>query len=180
MIEKGVILSLVLISACAFIQILTAHILKLRRTFPLLMSLLFMSLPIYVFLFLQIAPAVDRLALCNGLFLHLLIFFNYVQCFYYITQPVTIRMLEEFLKAPGERLTLEELKTSYGLSHMIQARLETLAQNGYARRQGDRYALAPRGKFFAEAFQGVRKLFGVTYYLDQNVFGEEAKTHHAE
>ena len=104
--ENRIVLSLSVIFACAVIQILTAHTLRPGRTFPLLIGLLVVSFPVYVFLFLRTTTSVDRLALFNGLFLHSLFFFNYMQCFYYITQPVTIRMLEEFMKAPGERLTL--------------------------------------------------------------------------
>ena len=163
----GIILSLTVIFACAVVQILTAHTLRPERTFPFLIGLFVVSFPVYVFLFVHTAASANRLALFNGLFLHSLFFFNYMQCFYYITQPVTIRMLEEFLKAPGERLTLEELKKIYGLTHMIQTRLETLARNGYARQEGDRYLLTRRGRFFAESFSGVRTLFGVPYYLDR-------------
>lgn len=165
--ENRIVLSLSVIFACAVIQILTAHTLRPQRTFPLLIGLLVVSYPVYVFLFFRTTTSVDRLALFNGLFLHSLFFFNYMQCFYYITQPVTIRMLEEFMKAPGERLTLGELKKSYGLTHMIQTRLETLTRNGHVRQEGDRYLLTRRGRFFAESFRGVRTLFGVPYYLDR-------------
>lgn len=176
---KGVLIGLFLTTNCIWAQIALSHRLRPRSTFVILVGLFVPSLTVYVILYTVAPPTLNflpeaysqtpfYLGLFNGLLLHLLFYGTYIQCFYYLSTPLTFRILEEFLKSDGGFLTLSELKGRYGLSHIIQGRLERLAVNGYIQNEKERYCVTKKGRFFAAVFKGVRRFFGMPYYLNLN------------
>ena len=163
---KGIIISFLLTAVMVLLQILIAHIFKPRMMFRLVGTIFLLSIPAYVILSSRISH-LNALGFANGLVVHFLIFFNYVQCLYYFTRPVTLRMTIEFLRARGRTLTIHELKEGYNSRHMIQSRLDLLVVNGYAMKTDFGYELTGKGKYLSKVFLLLRKLFGVPYYLEQ-------------
>lgn len=149
------------------LQILIGHLFRPGRTFPLFVGLFLLSLPAYVLLSFQ--NGLSDFGFLGGLVIYLLLYCNYIQCFYYIATPLTLRMVEEFFCAPGGFLSLLELKERYGVAQIIRERLVTLEKSGYLKKEGERCLLTRRGNFFAQAFKLLRKIFGVPYYLEVGV-----------
>ena len=164
---KGIIISFLLTAVMVLLQILIAHIFKPRMMFRLVGTIFLLSIPAYVILSSRI-PHLNALGFANGLVVHFLIFFNYVQCLYYFTRPVTLRMTIEFSRARGRALTVQELQGIYSSKHMIESRLNLLVLNGYATRTQLGYELTRKGMYFSQLFLFLRKLFGVPYYLEQS------------
>ena len=166
----GILLSLLLVLIDALSQILLTHLFRPRRIFNVFVGLFFASLLIFGVLYVKISNLPSFLGFANGLVVYALLYGGYIQCFYYVSQPVTLRMLEEFLKTPGGMLQISGLKENYGLEHMIHSRLETLVLNGHAMKEGKRYLLTGKGKFLARIFKIFRKILGTPYYLDTETF----------
>lgn len=173
---KGILLSPLLIAGCILAQIVISHCLRPRITFVILIGLFVISLPLYVLLYLATPPTLGflpdatsqtpfALGLLNGLLVHLLLYGSYIQCFYYLSTPLTLRILEEFLNAERGFLRLSELRERYGLHHILQGRLERLAANGYIQEEKECYRVTKKGRFFAAVFKAVRRFLGVPYYL---------------
>lgn len=101
------------------------------------------------------------LNLLNGLLLHLLLFCTFMEWYYCVDRPVTLRILVEAWKRKGEPLERANLYRSYGLDYMIGRRLEALASSGYLEARGERYYLTRKGKLFAAVFERGSRLFGV-------------------
>lgn len=100
------------------------------------------------------------LNILNGSLLHLLLFCTFMEFYYYIDRPITLRILVEAKKA-GHRLDRNQLDQAYDLNYMIQRRLEILAATGYLKPEGGRYYLTFRGRFLASIFARGSALFGV-------------------
>lgn len=82
--------------------------------------------------------------------------------FYYaVAQPVTLRILVEAKKSPQGILEKNRLYQNYSLRFMIQKRLSALVQSGYLAKEGERYFLTAKGKWFARIFLKGSELYGV-------------------
>lgn len=101
------------------------------------------------------------LNLFNGILLHLLLFCTFMEFYYCIDRPVTLRILAEAKKSADHILRLDKLYRSYDLEYMIGRRLEALMSSGYLFKKEDRYYLTSKGKFFAGIFEKGSALFGV-------------------
>ena len=159
---KGGLVSLFWIACWIFAQILIFHWTN-RRMFRTMTYLFLLTLPAYVASYLLTSPTLGflpqgltqtpfLLGLWNGLGLHLLLCLTYLACFYYVDRPVTLRMLQEFLKAPKGELTLSQLKAVYGLRNMIGRRLEGMKEGGLVLEQEGRYSLTPKGQILGRIF----------------------------
>jgi hypothetical protein len=166
-----------LVVAWVATQIVVVHAVRPVRMFNA-MSLLFVpTVPAFLALFVltppdlfglppQLAAGPTRLGALNGLMVHLLLYCTWVEAFYYIDRPVTLRILVEFVKAPRHRLTLEAIRAVYGLEQMISGRLEIMRVNGYVAERSGRYVLTGKGRLFARLIRAVRRTLGVPYYFE--------------
>ncbi|MBI4224441.1 MAG: hypothetical protein HY609_05860 [Deltaproteobacteria bacterium] len=101
------------------------------------------------------------LNILNGALLHLLFFCNFMAFYYAVAQPVTLRILVEAKKSPQGILEKNRLYQNYSLRFMIQKRLSALVQSGYLAKEGERYFLTAKGKWFARIFLKGSELYGV-------------------
>lgn len=101
------------------------------------------------------------LNLLNGALLHLLFFCTFMEFYYCVDRPITLRILVETKKEPEQKLNPEKLYQSYPLEYMIQRRLEALTACGYLLEREGYYHLTPKGRFFAKIFEYGSRLFGV-------------------
>lgn len=174
---KGIILSFISTAILILLHIIVIQLFKPRKMFETLLFIYFLSAVAYT-LFYVTSPSelyvfskswyerATVLDFLNGLFVQLLLFFNYVQILYYLTRPVTLRILMEFLSAPDSRLSISELNEKYRVHEMIRSRLELLLMHGYVKSESGRYQLKKKGRYMVNACLFLRRLFGIPYYLD--------------
>jgi hypothetical protein len=173
---KGVVLSVALVVVWTVAQIVAVHVLRPTRMFVVLTALFAATVPIYVVLYaitpanLGVLPAAwaatpPALGLADGLLVHGLLYCTWMQGFYYVDRPVTLRLLVEFVKAPGGSLTLAQMRAVYGLPQMIERRLISLRDNGYVEERDGRFVLTPKGRLFARGIAGLRRALGARYYF---------------
>ena len=86
--------------------------------------------------------------------------------FHFITLPdrsVTLRMLVELQRTPGQTLSLKDLSDRYSVRAMIGSRLDQLAEGHFLDIRPDgTLALKPRGQAFGRFVTGGRRLFRIT------------------
>ncbi|MDP3920172.1 MAG: hypothetical protein Q8R76_05135 [Candidatus Omnitrophota bacterium] len=173
---RGVLLSLSLTAVGIIVQIVTAHALRPRKMFNHALLIFVGSFPVFVFLYYATAvfwpglPAAEAgmselPGLINGLLFHALLFLNYVQCLYYLTQPVTLRVLMEMARSGDAVVRGRAINAMHSFDHMVSTRFEVLVLHQFARREGERYYLTQKGERFALVFKFLRRLFGISYYL---------------
>ena len=173
---RGILISAVLIPIGIAFQILIAHIFQPKKLFNLAATIFLLSLPVYGaayfyfpeaghVLWWQIELPAHPIGFINGFIVHLFLFLNYVQCLYYFSRPVTLRVVIEFFQAKGQALTISELQHRYNLKKMIESRLSLLTLHCYLVQRGIGYELTRKGKIFAALFLFLRRFFGVPYYL---------------
>ena len=136
-----------------------------QKKFQIYTLLFLVKIPVYVILYVMTLDS-SGVGFFNGLLWHFLFYATFVECLNYVDRPVTLRMLIEFLKAPGGFLTVDTLQSRYGIPDMIRKRLDDMLTNGYLIRDGERYRLTPRGRNAARIFRLIRALLGVRYYLE--------------
>ena len=174
---KGVLLSLALIALWAVVQIAVIHATRPVRLFFAITALFGATIPVYVAVYLLTPPDLyvlsaavagtpATLGLANGLLVHVLLYCTWMEAFYYVDRPVTLRILVEFVKAPGGYLTLSDMRRVYGLEQMIVWRLESMRTNGYVVERDGRFTLTRKGRVFAIGISMVRRFLGVPYYFD--------------
>lgn len=165
---KGILLACIFIFILFGIQVLMVHTLHPKRLFNTLLLIFLMSLPVYGFAYLDLADADSsrRFSLVNGLLVYWLLFLSYVQSLYYISRPVTLRILGEFLRSDGRNLTEEDLQDRYSVASMIRSRLDLLVLNRFLTERNGEYRLTPKGDVLAHIIILIRRIFGVRYYLD--------------
>ncbi len=168
---RGIFLAFLLTTASVILQILMARIRPPRRFFNFAFGIYLLSIPLFVIFYPRPVFAglgdATILGLANGLLVHLLLFFNYMQGIYYFTRPVTLRILIEFLQAKDHYLTRQTLQDHYHLKYMIGSRFDLLVVNGYLLKQGERFELTAKGRIFSSLFLFLRNFFGVPYYLER-------------
>lgn len=174
---KGLLLSIIVVLTSVVAQAVVVHMLRPVKVFNTMALLFLLTVPVFLVLYditprdLYVLPeslarTPAALGCLNGLLVHILLYCTWVEAFYYIDRPVTLRILVEFAKSPGGYLTLSEIRGVYGLEQMITSRLESMRINGYLEEQYDRYILTRKGKALARAIQLVRQALRVPYYFD--------------
>jgi hypothetical protein len=85
--------------------------------------------------------------------------------FHFMTLPdrsVTLRILVEVLRSPGQALSLSALGARYGVKTMISSRLDQLSAGGFIEVSGDgRITLTTKGLAFGRFVSSGRRLFGI-------------------
>lgn len=93
------------------------------------------------------------MGLFHAYFLHLLLYFAWVECFYHVERAVSLRFLIEILRHPDETAPIDEIRGKYNVREMVETRLEALRDHGFAEQRGDTWHLKPKGLLFARAMQ---------------------------
>ena len=167
---KGIIISFLLSLVWIGAQIAAVHLRKPRRVFLLLLSLFTITMPLFplayfltprdlFFLPQRCSLTPLWLGLSAGLLLHVLIFFAYVEFFYYVERSVTLRMLVELRKRPESPLEL--IQETYGVEGMVRERMEAMRENGFVRRINGSWLLTRKGSVFAKTFILFRSLLNL-------------------
>ena len=162
---SGVLLSFVLICFSVLVHLVIVRIFRPKRGFTVFLNIFVVFFGLYFLLFRFLRTS-DIVGLINGPIFFVLAYCNYILCYYYVSQPVTLNMLQEFLKARGGKLTIGQLKENYSLTQMIDSRVKAMTLNGYVFNQKNHLQLTKKGKMFVFILRGLRKLFGVPYYLE--------------
>lgn len=165
---KGMVISLLLCNCWILAQLLVFHFISNRRTFRTLTLLFLLSLPLYGVGYLGTPPHLGflpdafaqtplLLGLLNGLGLHVLFYFTYLACFYYVERPLTWRILIPLLRTADGKMTLSELKEVYGLTYVIQRRLVGMEEGGLVIQREGKYFLTSKGERLGKFFHFARK-----------------------
>jgi hypothetical protein len=145
----------------SFLFFLVLHVIVIRRrpdssAFQALVAscALFATLDAGAWLWLMIAggqpladyPATDiAVAGVASLALYGLLSFDYVIGWFNLGETARrIRLLRELARAPGQRMTADELLRVYNADMIVTARLGRLVSSGQLRVDGDRYRLGGR------------------------------------
>ncbi|MFQ5915292.1 MAG: hypothetical protein ACE5JS_19150 [Nitrospinota bacterium] len=183
---KGLVLSLVLVLFWVLAQLVVVHTLRPVRIFNAMTLLFAPTFPAFIGVYALTPPSFFglpeglthtpmALGLVNGLMVHLLLYCTWVEGFYCVDRPVTLRILVEFVKAPSGTLTLGQMQSVYSLEEMVIRRLESMQVNGYLEERAGRYVLTPKGRAMAGAIRFLRRALGASYYLEMAPpLGEEA------
>jgi hypothetical protein len=138
------------------IQIIWMHVRPAENRFKAMLTGYLLSLPFVVAAYECInrataipMPELWGIGLFFAYFLHLLIFFFYVEGFYHVERSVTLRFLVEILRRSPPGARLEDILTDYNPDVMISARLKTLAENNFIECRKGRWRLKPRGRRLA-------------------------------
>lgn len=167
---KGIIISLALTFLWVAAQVTIFHIRRPRRVFLSMVYLFSMTLPLFPLVYLITPPdlfflprhcsrASEWLGLGTGFFAHILLFFAYVEFFYYVERSVTLRLLVEFRKSPGT--ALDEVRKIYGMERMVAERLEVMKENGFTNLKDGVWGLTTRGRLFARTFILARRFLNL-------------------
>ncbi len=137
-------------------QNLWMHLLPTPRRFRAMVLGYLLSLPLVFFVYRWLpvwwqptpgeAPAMGWI---HAYVLHFLLFAFYGECFFHVERSVTLRLLVEILFAGPRGADLEGLRNQYPVGDMIAQRLEVLRENGFVRREGERWLLLPKARLLA-------------------------------
>lgn len=161
----GLLISYSLISLWIVVQVLVFHIFSVRDKFKTLTVLFLPTLPVFGLAYWSLSGKTSLLEMSdliwfgNGLFVHCLLYGAWVQFFYAVERPVTLRILEELSKSPDQTLSISQMQEIYGLGHMISRRLDALVSSGYCIEKEGRYFLTGQGRAFAVFFKLGRHIF---------------------
>lgn len=171
---KGISLSLLLAAAWVAAQVVLVRVRPPASHFRAATFLFAPTLPLLVAAYLAtppdlriLPPALARtpglLGLANALLFHLLIYCTWMEFYYYVERPLTLRILVEVDRAGAA--DVERLRAAYRPDEMIRRRLESMRENGHVRLDGGRYVLTPRGRRLARSIARLRALVGLPYYV---------------
>lgn len=169
---KGIVISLILTLGWVVAHIALFHVRRPEKMFNTLLILFSFTIPLYPVIYFSSPPdlyflpgGMSRtpvpLGIVSGLILHLLLFFTYVEFFYYIARAITLRLLVEMLMPGGRGVSLEVIQREYNVQTMVIARLDAMVQNGFVRRSGARFVTTPRGARYARISMFFRRLINL-------------------
>lgn len=132
----GILTSFSLCFIWFWVQLVVAHITNLNQRARFWIYSYAVTIP----LFILICVGFDSsfLGIVNGLAMHIILFFTYVACHYYVERPITLRILLE-LAFQKNNSNLELLKNEYRVDDMLTRRLEALERGNLIRRDGGRF-----------------------------------------
>lgn len=166
---KGLILAGGLVLLWGLVQLAVFRARRPRSAFQSMLACGLPTFPLYVVLYVatpgdlgilpaQLAATPFWLGLLNGAVLHVALFLTGVQFYFHVARSISVRLLMEFRRAPGQRLSREELERAYGVEDVVGPRLEAMVRNGYLRQEGDCYFVRPRGRLGAWVGATMRRL----------------------
>jgi len=169
---KGIVISLILTLGWVAAHIALFHVRRPEKMFHTLLILFSLTVPLYPVIYFSSPPDLHflpggmsrtpvPLGIVSGLILHLLLFFTYVEFFYYIARAVTLRLLVEMRMSGGRGVSLEEIQREYNVQTMVIARLDAMMQNGFVRRSGACFVTTPRGRRYARISMFFRRLINI-------------------
>lgn len=174
---KGLILSFLLVLLWIAVKLIALHVLRPKSVFPVATLLFALTVPAYLALYLGTSPDLFVLppglvssnplfGLVNGLIVHFMLYCTWMEFYYAVVPPLTLRILQELMTTPDGRLTYEQLQAVYGLEAMIDRRLKTLTVNGYVEERNGKIHLTSKGEILSKGIQLFRAFFATPYYLD--------------
>ena len=157
MMLHGLIVAVVVSLGWILLQNLLMHMRPAENRMLAMVTGYVLSLP-FVFVLYRWTPMVRSvpghpesfdMGLVNAYFLHMMLFFQYGNCFYHVERSVTIRFLVELLKHGDRGASLDTVQTQYSLDEMIQQRMEVMRDRGLVELRGKTWHLLPKGLLLA-------------------------------
>ncbi len=87
------------------------------------------------------------------------LFVLYMPFYYTLSASLSVRTLLALKGAPDGRAPLAQLVERFSSVEVVRGRLETMAANGYLRREGEAYRLTPKGLWVATVFRAIKKIW---------------------
>lgn len=156
MFAHGLIVALTVSFGWILIQNLFMHVHPAENRMLAMVSGYLLSLP-FVFVLYRCMPPLTgdvpfeafAMGLINAYVLHMMLFFQYGNCFYHVERSVTIRLLIELLKHGDRGVALDTVQTQYSLDEMIQQRMEVMRDRGLVEQHENSWHLRPKGLLLA-------------------------------
>lgn len=162
MIVQGILFAVATIAAWILAQMLILKKIDRLRHLRWMCVMYLGSLMLYFWAFVCFAPVIswDEFGLWNGALVHILLFCTFMEFYFYVDRPVTLRILVEIYNNPSRSLELNTLNNLYDLRYMIERRLGSLVNSGYMIQEDTTYYLTQKGKRFAKLFTWGTSLLG--------------------
>lgn len=165
---RGLLTAVIVTTIWITIQILWMHVKPAKNRFKAMLLGYVLSLPFVIaaYEWLPGAAAIPLhepwgIGLFFAYFLHLLLFFLYVECFYHVERSVTLRFLVEILQRSPPGAGMDEILAEYNVDNMIRTRLVVLEENNFIERREGTWRLKPKGARLA-------KIMRVTAWIYQS------------
>lgn len=158
--ERGILTAVIITAVWITIQIIWMHIRPAQNRFNAMLLGYVVSLPFVIVAFewlpgLAAIPLTEPwgIGLFFAYFIHLLLFFLYVECFYHIERSVTLRFLVEILQRSPPGARMEQILSAYNVDNMICARLKALGENNFIEYWERKWRLQPKGARLAKVMR---------------------------
>jgi len=157
MLVHGLIVAVAVTFGWILLQNLLMHVRPAENRMLAMATGYVLSLP-FVFVLYRWMPTVGgvmghaesfAMGLINAYVLHMMLFFQYGNCFYHVERSVTIRFLVELLKHGDRGAVLETVQTQYSLNEMVQQRMEVMHDRGLVEFRDGAWRLLPKGLLLA-------------------------------
>lgn len=156
MLAHAILAALIVSIVWIVLQNLLMHCRPTENRFRAMALGYLLSLP-FVFVVFWLLPPFSRgiavtmrhesflMGLLHAYLVHLLGFFFYGECFYYVERSVTLRLLVELLRHGGQGASLQVVQQQYSVGEMIYQRLNVLRDRGFIEQRDGRWYLRTKG-----------------------------------
>ena len=125
------------------------HWLRWRQLARVLNGLWLANLGLYAALVWRWAPEAGIVNLLNGLLLQVFLLIGYTAFFFLVERGLSLRVLIEIGRAPGGRMTLDEIKRAYPYDYILEKRIGQMVRMGYWVEQDGQFRSTEKGRRFA-------------------------------
>jgi len=144
---------------------------EIKKRFRVIRNIFFAIMPLYVLLYLVIPREIlvlipadpvktsqfvinlsKFLNFFTGFMFYMFLFMGYGMFYFIIDRSLSIRMMVEFSKAPGERYTFDGLKQVYSPDAVYDRRFRHLVESGCSVESNGYYTNTPKGKILSWIF----------------------------
>lgn len=168
----GVLAVLVAFSLFVLTHWATCMLFQWRPLSKFLNLLWFCFIPVYAgvfFLLNQVFPQFSAdvgtfdgiVQFANGMLINVLLLIGYTPTFFVVERGISLRVMIEISRAPGGKMTIEDIKRAYTYEYILEKRLGQMFKMEYAVRDGEILRNTWRAERLVRAVRFVRWVFNV-------------------
>lgn len=167
MLIKAIIAGLACSLLFLILHVLIFRYLRPEERFRTLVAIFFSLVPVYAFAYVLVPPRQgiysghDVLEFLVGLFLYIFLFLGYCQFYFIIDRSISVRVMIEIEKSAVGSFNFDEIRQVYSFDRVLTRRLEHMVEDGYLKREADRYLNTRKGRFVAGLFSFLKDLIRI-------------------
>ena len=97
----------------------------------------------------------------NGLFINVMLLIGYTDFFFGIERGLSLRVMIEISRSPGQRMTQKEIEQVYTYDYILEKRLGQILKMGCGVKEGDTFCLTPKGARVVAITRLIRRVFNI-------------------